>query len=460
MRRNTNSTSIGVLTCGLMLAVGAGAVAGVMPAGAASSSSSTDLQTTVQAVQNAAAAAVAEVSGSATPTAPGPASDPLPSLPASAAAPITVLSWAHAWNETSGSWRGLRPHPSGFSPDGPFGPRRVAATVHVHHEHVVLLPVRGEHQVEGGDMINNQDAGDISGLEEVFRSQEFGRASGTAAVGPAGVGLSVRHGDGILGTRFGRRPVAAPWGARETMPGHVARPTPLDLLSREPTRIRLRRSRRRFRPPVRVPGPGGARRGPSAWRRHSSRYWTIASVSALVALVAAGITAGAGQHPRSHVAAQGRHGRSRPGGGLNTSGAASTGLAAPGGLLADAAGSAGPSSVAGTNGRASFGQRARWTRHPDWGGDLHRRSGLASGAVGWRSERGGGWRGCGSPPPAGTNPAAPVVSTVGSTVSSATSSITTLANEIGTSVPAAASTTGAVNNAITTIDQAVSASGA
>jgi hypothetical protein len=45
-------------------------------------------------------------------------------------------------------------------------------------------------------------------------------------------------------------------------------------------------------------------------------------------------------------------------------------------------------------------------------------------------------------------------------VSSATSSVTTLASQIGTSVPGAASTTGAVNNAITMIDQAVSASGA
>jgi hypothetical protein len=45
-------------------------------------------------------------------------------------------------------------------------------------------------------------------------------------------------------------------------------------------------------------------------------------------------------------------------------------------------------------------------------------------------------------------------------VSSATSPITTLASEIGTCVPAAASTTGAVNNAIATIDQAASATGA
>src|SRR6202021_1496422 len=87
MRRN-RLTSIGVLTCGLVLA--AGATLGVTPAGAASSS--TDLQTTLQAVQNAAAGAVAGATGTAAPTAPGPASDPLPSAPVSAAAPLTVVT--------------------------------------------------------------------------------------------------------------------------------------------------------------------------------------------------------------------------------------------------------------------------------------------------------------------------------------------------------------------------------
>ena len=297
-------------------------------------------------------------------------------------------------------------------------------------------------------MINNQDAGDISGLEEVFRSQEFGRASGTAADGSAGIGFSVRRGEGILGTRFGRRPVAAP----------VVR-TGDDRDDESPVP--------RQRSSVSAAGAGAApRRGsaddPSAWRRHSSRYWTIASVSALVALVAAGITAGAGQHPRSHVAAQGRHGSSRSGGGgLNTSGTASTGLAAPGGLLADAAGSAGPSSVAGTKGGPGSGNApgghvtligpATFTEAPGSPAAPSRGAPSGGGASGGAA---------GSPPPAGTDPAAPVVSTVGSAVSSATSSVTTLASQIGTSVPAAASTTGAVDNAITTIDQAVSASGA
>ena len=199
-------------------------------------------------------------------------------------------------------------------------------------------------------MINNQDAGDISGLEEVFRSQEFGRTSGTTAVGPAGADLSLRRGDGILGTRFGRRPVAAPVGRTEDDAGSRRTPDAVgspgagadeDPASKEPSSVPSSGA---------GAGPGkGPAGGPFVWRRHSSRYWTIASVSALSALVAAGITAGMGQHPRSHVAAQARHGGSRPGGGLNTSGAASTGLAAPGGLLADAGGSAGPSSVAGTN---------------------------------------------------------------------------------------------------------------
>ena len=65
MRRN-RLTSIGVLTCGLVLAVGA--VVGATPASAASSP--TDLQSTVQAVQNATAAAVAQATGTAVPTAP------------------------------------------------------------------------------------------------------------------------------------------------------------------------------------------------------------------------------------------------------------------------------------------------------------------------------------------------------------------------------------------------------
>ncbi len=87
MRRNT-LTSIGALTCGLVLAVGT--AVGVTPASAAPSS--TDLQSTVQAVQNAAAAAAAQATGAAAATAPAPASNPLPSVPASVAAPISVLS--------------------------------------------------------------------------------------------------------------------------------------------------------------------------------------------------------------------------------------------------------------------------------------------------------------------------------------------------------------------------------
>ena len=72
----------------------------------------------------------------------------------------------------------------------------------------------------------------------------------------------------------------------------------------------------------------------------------------------------------------------------------------------------------------------------------------------------GGGRGTtGFPPPSGgTNPAAPVASAIGSTVSAVGSSVTTAASQIGSSVPAAAATTGVVNTVVNTLDQAVSAS--
>jgi len=115
MRRN-KLASIGVLTCGLLLTVGTGRRWRDAAGAASSATSSTSLQTTVQAVQNA-AAAVAEASGSATPTAPGPASDPLPSLPASAAAPITVLS-----NELGGTQLPSQGSASGTNTTGQASP--------------------------------------------------------------------------------------------------------------------------------------------------------------------------------------------------------------------------------------------------------------------------------------------------------------------------------------------------
>ena len=63
MKRKRLDIFIGVLTSGLILGGRCGGRCGVLPAGAAPST--TDLQTTVQAVQNAAAAAVAQATGSA-----------------------------------------------------------------------------------------------------------------------------------------------------------------------------------------------------------------------------------------------------------------------------------------------------------------------------------------------------------------------------------------------------------
>ena len=79
MNRN-RTTSLGVIAGGLVLA--AGALASVTPASGATPSP-TDLQTTAQAVQNTATAAVGQATGSSVPTAP---------TPASAAVPITALS--------------------------------------------------------------------------------------------------------------------------------------------------------------------------------------------------------------------------------------------------------------------------------------------------------------------------------------------------------------------------------
>jgi hypothetical protein len=191
-------------------------------------------------------------------------------------------------------------------------------------------------------------------------------------------------------------------------------------------------------------------------KRRTTRHWTIATVSALVALAAAGITASSGQHPRSNVSAQGKHDTVRPDGGFHTSGAASTGSTAPGGSLTAAAGSGGLSSGTDTDGRVGSGNEpgghvalvgpATFTGTP-----------VSPVAPGNSPGVGGGTTG--SPPPSGsTNPAAPVASAVGSAVSAVGSSVTTAASQIGSSVPAPASTTGVVNTVVNTLDQAVSAS--
>ena len=202
-------------------------------------------------------------------------------------------------------------------------------------------------------------------------------------------------------------------------------------------------------------GPGS---DPSAWRGSLQPVLDGGFGQRARRAGRAGITAGDGPcGPPSHVAPRTTW-RSRRRWWAQHLRCGVNGLGSSGGLLADAAGSAGPFVDRGTNGGPGSGNApggrvtligpATFTGAP----------GSPSGAVGWRSER-GWWRW-------GFAAACRHQSGRSRRVhhrqrgESATSSVTTLASQIGTSVPAAASTTGAVNNAIATIDQAVSASGA
>jgi hypothetical protein len=289
-------------------------------------------------------------------------------------------------------------------------------------------------------MFTDRDTGDIKGLEDVFRSQGFRR-----------VGNSV--GD-VLRTDPAR-------------PGEDERGPQVGGSDREPEDAPVNESD--------VSGPrlqtsdGGAPSGGeqatmssgTPWRRHSTRYWTIASVSALVALVAAGVTAGSGQHGRPSVAAEGQHGKAGPGSGFQTLGPATAGLAAPGGLLGAAAAAGAGDLSAGTGGGAdrTHGSGAVSGGHVSLSGAATFTGAPGSTAVPSGSSATGGGAGAGAPPPAsgGSNPIAPVVSTVGNMVSAVGASVTTAASQVGSSVPAVGSATGAVNTVVTALDQAVGA---
>jgi hypothetical protein len=302
-------------------------------------------------------------------------------------------------------------------------------------------------------MFSNQDACEVGGLEVIFRSHQFGR--GTDAVGGRAISDLGGHEDMIFAKEFGRPLTAVPLrdvedeAERGLSPGGGR----LEAQGMDETEV--------SEPPLQVaPFEGGAALGaenadaPSTAppKRPTTRYWTIASVGALAALVAAGITAGPSQHPRSNVSAQGKHDTARPDGRSHTPYAASTGSTAPrGGGLSSGTGTStstdgGLGSGNSPGGHVTLVGPATFTGTPV--------SPVASG-----SSPGGGSGTTGSPPPSGTtNPVAPVASVVGSTASVVGSSVTTAASQVGNSVPAAASTGGVVNTVVNTLDQAVSAS--
>jgi hypothetical protein len=306
-------------------------------------------------------------------------------------------------------------------------------------------------------MFSNRDTGDVGSLEEIFRSHEFGRATDDWRGG--GSCDPTSREDVIFAKEFGRPLTAV--SLREV--DDEAEPR-LSSAEDGPGAARENEMEESEQPLQAAPSGGGAGMGedhPEASstapsRRPASRYWTIAFVSAIAALVAAGITAGAGQHPRSNASAQGKHHTVRPDSGSHTSGAGSTGSTAPGGSLAATAGSGGQSSGRGADvglgsgnepgGHVTLVGPATFTGTP-----------VSPAAPGNSPGAGNGTTGS-SPSSGSTSTAAPVASAVGSSVSAAGSSVTTAANQIESSVPAPASTSAVENTVVNTLDQAVSAS--
>ena len=314
-------------------------------------------------------------------------------------------------------------------------------------------------------MVMNHDAGDVTGLEEVFRSQEISRASGGIWTGADSTTILPGTETWRLRKCSARRRGSA--HHRDTMRhgrpvrsvGHVVTPraTALDAARHAgPVRGGLVGRRR----------GEGSKRGRSVWpgppwKRQSSRYRTIAAFSAVVALVVAGVIAGTVQHGPSNRSAQGAHGTARPGSGLIAlPGTGSTGPTAPGsltGAIGSGALALGTPSAGARNSGNEPGGHVTLTGAASVTGTLSPPGGGSPGG----GSPGGGSPGGGSPGSSGSNPVSPVAAGVGNTVATVGTSVTGLANQLGSSVPATAPATnaasGAVSGVLASVDQAVSA---
>lgn len=291
-------------------------------------------------------------------------------------------------------------------------------------------------------MVKKHDSGDVRGLEELFRSQEFSRVSGAAGSGP-GEPVMASHEDTLFKRMFGHAHAAVTDLRRSDndAPRHPATATPpLDGLLETDAIGGLAAG-----------GEAGAAGLSDPWKRESGRYWTIAAVSALVALVVAGVTAGNGQHAL-HISAQGKqHGTAQSHRGPQGVSGASTNPSAPGSLTSGVG-----------SGALLVGLSSTRTRDSASGSGDHVTLGGAATTTGTPfpsatttsgGSPGGGAGGV-SPALGGTDP---VAAGVGSTVNSVGTSVTVLANQIGTAIPTAAPTATAVNGVVSTLDQAVGA---
>jgi hypothetical protein len=287
----------------------------------------------------------------------------------------------------------------------------------------------------------NNDPSDVRGLEEIFQSSQFGRTSESAGAGPDTAGRSAAFQESIFRREFGHGTHAtAPLLRSGERAGSNRRP-PDDVV---PAGSAV------------VPPPREAQLAPpSTPRKHdSNRYWAIAALCAAVALVAAGVTSGAGQHGPPAVSAQGHGTTGRPHHGVSPSGATSTGTGVvPGGSPVAAAGSAAPSLTAVHPGKSSASGNAP-------GGHVTLIGAATTNGTPVTASPGGSPTGTGGtpgspPPPSGGNPVAPVATTVGSTVTAVGASITTVANQVGNSVPGTASVTNTVGSFVGEVGQAV-----
>jgi hypothetical protein len=311
--------------------------------------------------------------------------------------------------------------------------------------------------------VKNHDAGDVRGLEEVFRSQEISRASGGIG-GDSGTSSPEGRNVALLRGMFGHASSAlrdlhrdGDSGATDPRSHRVA-PAPAPALDA---------ALLSGRDPEASSSGGGAAQGTNAaagsaeppWKRQSGRYWTIAAFSAVVALVVAGVTAGNAQHGPSSTSAQGAHGTVRPHGGVGTPGAVSTGPTAPGsltGAIGAGALALGARSAGARSSGNEPGGHVTLTGAATTTGTLPSPGGRAPGG----GSPGGGSSGV-SPGSGGSNPVPPVAAGVGNGLSTVGSSVTGLANQLGSTVPAAAPATSAVTSAVSgvldSVDQAVSA---
>jgi hypothetical protein len=277
---------------------------------------------------------------------------------------------------------------------------------------------RGTHEIWEGCIGENRNVRDVRGLEELLRSQDATRAIGgdsgsfAFAVGREDA-MALELDSALMPEGFSQ---TVCWGGGTTF-GETD-----DTVSLE-----------------------------SSWKRETGRYWTIAALSALVAIVVAGgFTAGVGHHGLFNGSAHGADRTARPHGGTPPPVAAPTGPTAPGSLVGAVGSGALALGAPPAEARGSGSEPARRVTPSGRAattGTLPAPS-RAAPAVGSTSASSG---------PTAGNPAPSPPATVKSMVASVGSSVTGLANQFGDALPAAAPPTNAVRGAVNSVDQAVSA---